>query len=113
MIIKIFYLRKHLTNMSLNKNLNRFLSELTKIILHVGSSAEGELLVIDQVILFDTKGIEHKLFETLSSEVGEAHLRNRKAKIKLKNEIVNKFSKSKSNELEIKNFIIYYHFKIS
>ena len=110
MIIKIFYLRKQLTNLTLNKNLSKFLTELSEVILHIGSSAEGELLVIDQVILFDTKGIEHKLFDTLSSEVGEAHLRNRKAKIKLRNKIVNKFSKF-SNELEIKKFIIYYHLK--
>ena len=111
MIIKIFYLRKQLTNLTLNKNLSKFLTELSEVILHIGSSAEGELLVIDQVILVDTKGIEHKLFDTLSSEVGEAHLRNRKAKINLRNKIVNKFSKSKSNNLEIKKFIIYYHLK--
>ena len=111
MIIKIFYLRKQLTNLTLNKNLSKFLTELSEVILHIGSSAEGELLVIDQVILVDINGIEHKLFDTLSSEVGEAHLRNRKDKINLRNKIVNKFSKSKYNNLEIKKFIIYYHLK--
>lgn len=108
--MRVFTLKKQLTDRSMSKNLIKFLSELSKVALSVGSSTEGELVVIDKLILVDIRGIEHELFDT--QPIGETNLRDSKERKNLKNEMVSKYYKFfKSNsDLKIKNIIIYYHF---
>lgn len=104
--MKVFILKKQLTDRSMSKNLVKFLVDLYK----AGSSTEGDLVVLDRLILVDVMGIEHELFDT--QPIGEANLSDSKERKNLKNEMVSKYNKFyKSNsDLKIKNIIIYYHF---